>query len=333
MNAQRLRALPILALCLLACLAACLATCLATCLAAGTPALAAQPAHPAQASAPTETAVILARLPHDAQAFTQGLQLSHGVLFESTGLYGQSSLRRVDPATGRVLARVGLPRKLFGEGLALCPQPETGGRPRLLQLTWREGLILAYDPESLRLLSRHRLRGQGWGLACTGAELALSDGTATLRFLDARTLAETGRTLRVRDGGQPVDRLNELEWVNGWLLANVWQEDRIAIIRPDTGQVALWLDLSPLRRELSELSWQAGQAGQAALADQDTQAEAANGIAFDPKADHGRGALLLTGKRWDTVFVTALPERMRRPPEASGGQPSPQTPPASAKPR
>ncbi|HWR02698.1 MAG TPA: glutaminyl-peptide cyclotransferase, partial [Humidesulfovibrio sp.] len=233
------------------------------------------------------------------------------------------SLRRVDPATGRALARVELPRKLFGEGLALCPEAAAGGTQRLLQLTWREGLILAYAPDTLRLLSRHRLRGQGWGLACKDAELTLSDGTATLRFLDAQSLAETGRTLRVCDGGQPVDRLNELEWVNGWLLANVWQEDRIAVIRPDTGQVALWLDLAPLRHELSELS---GQGSQAA------QAEAANGIAFDPKADQGRGALLLTGKRWDTVFVTALPERVRRPPEASGGQPLLQMPTAPAKP-
>lgn len=313
------RALLALALCLPTCLPTFSAQALASQLLQTTQA--AQPVQPAQASAPVEAATILARRPHDAQAFTQGLLLSGGVLFESTGLYGQSSLRRVDPATGRVLARVELPRKLFGEGLALCPQPETGGRPRLLQLTWREGLILAYDPDTLRLLSRHRLRGQGWGLACTGAELALSDGTATLRFLDARTLAETGRTLRVLDGGQPVDRLNELEWVNGWLLANVWQEDRIAVIRPDTGQVALWLDLAPLRRELPKQTGQTGQAGQAAQADQNEQAEAANGIAFDPAGDHGRGALLLTGKLWDTVFVTALPGLVRHPPEPSGGQP------------
>lgn len=260
--------------------------------------------------ASSEAVHILSRLPHDPEAFTQGLLLSGGVLYESTGLYGQSSVRRVDPATGRVLARRALPRNLFGEGLALCPNPKNGGTPRLVQLTWREGVILAYEPDSLRLLTRRKLRGQGWGLACRGAELTLSDGTDTLRILDARSLAETGKTLRVRDGGQSVTRLNELEWVNGWLLANVWEEDRIAVLRPDTGAVALWLDLAPLRRELSD------------------RAETANGIAYDPAGDHGRGALYLTGKRWETVFVTALPKLLRRPPEPTQGMPEP-----GAKPR
>jgi len=266
------------------------------CLLACAPARAEQPL---PAAAPAEAANILARLPHDPEAFTQGLLLSGGVLYESTGLYGQSSLRRVDPATGRVLARRALPRSFFGEGLALCPDAENGGKARLVQLTWREGVILAYDPDSLKLLARRRLHGQGWGLACRGAELTLSDGTDTLRTLDARSLAETGKALRVHDGGQSVTRLNELEWVNGWLLANVWEEDRIALIRPDTGAVVLWLDLAPLRQELSE------------------RAETANGIAYDPAGDHGRGALYLTGKRWETVFVTALPELMRRPPAST----------------
>ncbi len=260
------------------------------------------PAAPDDASAPSLATRPLARLPHDAQAFTQGLILHQGAFYESTGLYGQSSLRRVDPATGRVLARHALPRTIFGEGLALCPKDSKGAPARLVQLTWREGRILTYDAETLRPLGQHRLRGQGWGLACGTSEasktdgLVLSDGTDTLRWLDAKTMAETGRTLRVRDAGRPVERLNELEWVNGWLLANIWQEDKIAAIRPDTGQVALWLDLSPLRRQLS------------------AEAEAANGIACDPASLGGRGALYLTGKRWDAVFVVELPELLRRPP-------------------
>lgn len=258
------------------------------------------------AAAHTEAVTVLSRLPHDPEAFTQGLLLHQGELFESTGLYGQSSLRRVDPATGRAQVRRSLPPKLFGEGLALCPEAgQSGAGPqRLIQLTWREGVILAYDPGSFQLVSRRKLRGQGWGLACSGTKLILSDGTDTLRFLDAHSLAETGRTLRVRDGGRPVERLNELEWVNGWLLANVWEEDRIAVIGPDdgtgTGQVALWLDLAPLRRELCD------------------RAEAANGVAFDPAGDKGRGALYLTGKRWETIFVVALPELMLQPPPAAG---------------
>jgi len=239
---------------------------------------------------------VLARLPHDSDAFTQGLVLHQGALFESTGLYGQSSLRRLDPSTGRELARQPLPRKLFGEGLAAC---DTKPR-RLVQLTWREGVIRSYDPASLRLLAEHPLRGEGWGLACDGAELTLSDGSDTLRFLKAQTLVETGEARRVRDGARPVVRLNELEWVNGWLVANIWGEDRLAVIRPGAGpgvwRVALWLDLSPLRRELAN------------------RAETANGIAFDPAAQGGRGALYLTGKRWNTLFVVALPALMRQPP-------------------
>lgn len=251
----------------------------------------------AQAEAPTEAVVVLARLSHDPEAFTQGLVLHQGALFESTGLYGQSSLRRLDPSTGRVLARQPLPRKLFGEGLAAC---DTKPR-RLVQLTWREGVIRSYDPASLRLVAEHSLRGEGWGLACRGAELTVSDGTDTLRFLKAQTLAETGEARRVYDGARPVVRLNELEWVNGWLVANIWGEDRLAVIRPVAGpgvwRVALWLDLSPLRRELHP------------------RAETPNGVAFDPAAQGGRGALYLTGKRWNTLFVAALPALMRQPPQ------------------
>jgi glutamine cyclotransferase len=282
--------------CLLACALACLL------LLAARPALAGQasPLSNPDGPAPTQPASILSRLPHSAEAFTQGLLLHQGSLYESTGLYGQSSLRKTDPATGRVLARRDLPRRLFGEGLALCgTAPE-----RLVQLTWREGVILTYDPASLRQTGEARLRGQGWGLACRGAELVLSDGTETLRFLNATTLAETGEACRVRDGARPVERLNELEWVNGWLLANIWGEDRLAVIRPGgkdgVWRVALWLDLAPLRRELS------------------ARAESANGVAFDPAGDGGKGALYLTGKRWDTLFVVALPTLMRAPPKRAG---------------
>jgi len=264
--------------------------------------------HPTSQASPqngahAEAVTVLSRLPHDPDAFTQGLLLHQGALLESTGLYGQSSLRRVDPATGRTLERRDLPKRFFGEGLTLCPEQATteAGPQRLVQLTWREGVIMAYDPDTFRLVARHRLRGQGWGLACRGAELILSDGTDTLRMLNARNLAETGKTFRVRDGHRPVERLNELERVDGWLLANVWGEDRIAVIRLDgaqgsgqgLGQVVLWLDLAPLRRELSD------------------KAEAANGIAYDPAGNGGQGALHLTGKRWETVFVVALPELMR----------------------
>ena len=254
-----------------------------------------------QGYAPTETVRIIARRPHDPAAFTQGFLLRQGVSYESTGLYGHSSVRRVDPATGRVLALRLLPAKYFGEGLDLCgPQ----NARRLVQLTWREGVLFTYAPATLAPLGAHPLRGEGWGLACRGRVAVVSDGTDTLRILDARTLDETGRSIRVRDGGAAVARINELEWVNGWLAASIWQEDRVAIIRPADGRVALWLDLSPLRR---------------ALGNRDRGAEAANGVAYDSAGDNGRGALLLTGKRWDSVFTVALPELLRHPPRAAAG--------------
>lgn len=253
------------------------------------------PGQPAAAQTPVLAARVQRSLPHDPSAFTQGLLFHRGELVESTGLYRQSSLRRTDPATGRVLARTLLPAGLFGEGLALCPE-RPGGPARLAQLTWREGRVLTYEAASLRPLSSHRLRGEGWGLAWDGTLLYLSDGSDTLRLLTPDAFAEAGR-LAVREGLTPVRALNELEWVEGWLLANVLGQDRIAVIRPRDaarpGQVEAWLDLSALRRELGP------------------QAEAANGVAYDPR----ERALYVTGKRWDRVFVLALPELLARPPD------------------
>ena len=253
----------------------------------------ARTAHPT-AQAPSLPVRVLRRLPHDAAAFTQGLIFHNGELVESTGLYGQSSLRRTNPETGQVLVLARLPGALFGEGLALCPA-RPGQPARLVQLTWREGRILTYDPASLRQLGSHSVRGEGWGLAWDGKRLILSDGTDTLRLLAPDDFAQTG-SLKVRDAGVPVRELNELEWVQGWLLANVWEQDRIAVIRPPgapgQGQVAAWLDLSALRRELGP------------------GAEVANGVAYDPQ----ERALYVTGKRWDTVFVLALPPLLEQPP-------------------
>ena len=248
----------------------------------------------ALAAAPTLSAQVQKRLPHDPQAFTQGLLFHQGALLESTGLYGQSSLRRVDPQTGTVLASTRLPSTLFGEGLALCPA-QPGQNARLVLLTWREGRILTFDAKTLRQTGSHHLKGQGWGLTWDGARLILSDGSDTLRLLSPDTFAETGQ-LQVRDGTQPVRWLNELEWVEGWLLANVWEQSRIAIIHPPgtqkAGQVATWLDVSALRGELGP------------------QAETANGIAYDP---HTR-TLFVTGKRWDKTFTLTLPPLLNHPP-------------------
>lgn len=264
-------------------------------------------AAPALAQAPSFPCSVLRSLPHDEAAFTQGLLMHQGEFIESTGLYGQSSIRRVDPETGRARLSVALPGRLFGEGAAICP-PEGQPGSRLAQLTWREGVAFFYEAETLRPAGSARIRGEGWGLACApastgaGARFVLSDGTATLRLLDGRTLAETGR-LRVwesgRGGAVPVERLNELEWHNGWIIANVWGRDALALIRADDGQVAAWMDLSPLRALL-----------------RNPGADAANGVAVDRS---GR-RLYVTGKLWDAVFVLEMPRLLTRPP-APHGQP------------
>ncbi len=259
----------------------------------------------ARAQAPVFPCSVLRTLPHDEAAFTQGLLMHQGEFIESTGLYGQSSLRRVDPETGRARLAASLPGRLFGEGAAICP-PDGQPGSRLAQLTWKEGVAFFYEAETLRPAGSARLRGEGWGLACAPASggaparFVLSDGTDTLRLLDARTLAEAGR-LRVwergRAGAVPVERLNELEWHNGWIIANIWGRDALALIRGDTGEVAAWMDLSPLRPLLKN-----------------PRAEAANGVAVDRS---GR-RLFVTGKLWDAVFVLEMPQMLTRPPVPHG---------------
>lgn len=229
-------------------------------------------------SAPTVRVEVLAELPHDPRAFTEGLLFLDGRLYESTGKYGRSSLRVTDPTTGRVLRQTRLDERFFAEGLALV-------RGRLVQLTWQEGTGFLYDPAGLERLGSFGYQGEGWGLACDGKTLVRSDGSDILAFLDPDDFRVLGR-LPVRDGERPVNRLNELEFAEGRLLANIWWEDRVAVIDRGTGRVLLWLDLSPLRARLTN-----------------PEAEAANGLAYDP----GTGRLYATGKFWDKVFVLRLP--------------------------
>jgi glutaminyl-peptide cyclotransferase len=217
--------------------------------------------------------------PHDPEAFTQGLVYRDGFLYESTGLNGQSSLRRVALETGKVVQRQSLDRRYFAEGLA-------SWGPHLLQLTWDTGVGFVYDRASFRLLRTFTYAGEGWGLADDGRQLVMSDGTPTLRFLDPATFAVT-RRVTVREGSAPVDELNELEVVRGLVYANVWQSERIAIISPDDGRVVAWLDLSKL-------------APKAASAD-----AVLNGIAYDAAGDR----LFVTGKLWPQLFEI----KVRRP--------------------
>jgi glutamine cyclotransferase len=220
---------------------------------------------------------------HDPAAFTQGLVYQDGIFYEGTGLRGQSTLRRVDPATGQVLQGIRLPDTYFGEGIAVLGQ-------RLYQLTWQESTGLIYDKDSFELVGTWSYAGEGWGLTTDGQRLIMSDGSHELRFLDPETLAELGRVAVLDGAGAPVVRLNELEWVDGEVWANVWQTDRIARIDPASGRLLGWIDLTGL---LSE----ADRAGQGV--------DVLNGIAYDAAT----GRLFVTGKRWPKLFeIELIPE-------------------------
>lgn len=225
----------------------------------------------------SEPFAVTARYPHDSTAYTQGLLTSGGFLYESTGLYGHSELRREDTRSGRVLARVRLPSDRFGEGLALL-----GGR--LYQLTWTSGVAYVYDAATLALVDSLKYPGEGWGLATDGASLIMSDGSDSLRFLAPATF-RLQRVVHVRYQGAPLQQLNELEYVRGDLFANVYQTNWILRIDPETGDVKELLDFSDLYPAGRRPPW----------------ADVMNGIAV---ADSGQ--LLLTGKLWPIMFQVRL---------------------------
>lgn len=219
--------------------------------------------------------------PHDQNAYTQGLFYLDGHLYESTGLNGQSSLREEDLETGRILELRDVPDKYFAEGLA--PWADT-----LVQLTWQSHIALVYDRATFRFLRTLPYEGEGWGLTEDGKEMILSDGTATLRFLDPVTF-KVLRSVKVTDHGQPVTQLNELEYIHGEVYSNIWHSDRIARISPATGKVLGFIDLTGLLP-----------------ASQRSNPEAVlNGIAYD--SAHNR--LFVTGKLWPSLFeIRVIPE-------------------------
>jgi glutamine cyclotransferase len=237
----------------------------------------APPSPSRRAGEPTWGFDVLRSYPHDPEAFTQGLVYLDGFFYESTGLNGRSSLRKVEPETGKVVQRVDVPRRYFAEGLAHW-------NGRLLQLTWDTKVGFIYDRATFKQLGSFPYTGEGWGLAQDGRRLIMSDGTAVLRFLDPETFVETGR-IQVRDASGPVMHLNELEVVRGELLANVWLTDRIARIAPATGMVTGWIDLQGLRPRQDPT-------GNAVL----------NGIAYDSAGDR----LFVTGKLWPRVYEIRL---------------------------
>lgn len=212
--------------------------------------------------------------PHDSAAFTQGFLFEKDHFFEGTGLYGVSSLRKVAPASGEVLTSVPLPPHLFGEGIALAAS-------RIYQLTWRSHEVRVYDLDPLRLSANRFWPYQGWGITSYNEFLVISDGTDTLFFVDPARFTIKSK-VAVREGDQPLPRLNELETVDDYILANVWQTTRIAVIIPDTGQVAAWIDLATIVMK--------------------EPAGVANGIAWDQE----KRRLFVTGKRWSHVYEVSL---------------------------
>ena len=234
---------------------------------------------------PVYTFTVKHTYPHDPHAFTQGLFYKDGFLYESTGLNGQSSLRKVELSTGKVLQRKDLANVFFGEGIALV-----GGD--IVGLTWTTHVGFVFDARTFDEKRRWEYTGEGWGLTSDAKHVYMSDGSAAVRVLDPQTLEET-RRIHVTADGQPVDRLNELEWIDGQIFANVWGKDVIARIDPATGHVVGWIDLAGIL-DASER----GEAQNAVL----------NGIAWDAK----RRRLFVTGKLWPKLFEIELKEKPRR---------------------
>jgi len=230
---------------------------------------------------PTYTYEVINAYPHDTSAFTQGLVFHQGELYESTGLNGSSSLRRVELATGRVLSQKKLSDEYFAEGLALF-------NGRLYQLTWQTQRGFVYDLDSFSMLRDFSYTGEGWGLTHDASSLIMSDGTSRIRFLNPDTF-EVQRVIRVQDNGRDITQLNELEYIKGEIYANIWLTDRIARIDPQSGKVDSWINLSGLLPNEDNL-------GSGAVL---------NGIAYDEASDR----LFVTGKLWPKLFEIKVKQR------------------------
>jgi len=225
-------------------------------------------------SAPVQTYRIVKAYPHDSGAFTEGLEFHNGALWESTGLNGQSSIRKVDLATGKVLENHPLSTLYFGEGITFFGD-------RLFQLTYMSGIAFVYDPKTFRQLQSFHYSGEGWALTHDAKRLIMSDGSSALRFLSPSDFHELGR-LVVRDAGRLVTNLNELELIDGEIWANIWTKEIVARIDPVTGDVKSWVDFAGLRHD----------------AGCTTACDVLNGIAYDS----ARKRIFVTGKNWPKLF-------------------------------
>jgi glutamine cyclotransferase len=230
------------------------------------------------AAAPVQSYNVVHTYPHDRNAFTQGLVFYQGFLYEGTGLEGHSNIRKVELETGKVLQERALPPDFFGEGIVIL-------NGKLYEITWQNKLAMVYDLTTFNLLQRFTYDTEGWGLTTDGKRLIMSDGTSTLRFRSPETFAETGK-VQVADSGRPVEQLNELEWVNGEIYANVWNTKRIVRISPKDGHVLGWIDLSGLLKP----------------EDRQDDTDVLNGIAYDATGKR----LFVTGKKWPKLFEIVL---------------------------
>ena len=239
-------------------------------------------AAPAAAQAiPILPAKVVARFPHDRQAFTEGLLWHDGALYEATGEAGRSSIRKVDLATGTVLRRVDIPPPTFGEGIAIW-------KGQIISLTWKGHLGWRWKLSDFSKIGEFHYPGEGWALTSDGTHLLMSDGTSQIRVLDPATMKEL-RRIHVTADGRPLQNINELEWVDGEILANVWMTNVIARIDPATGTVTGWIDLSALTAEV----------------DPRGSDDVPNGIAWDARGKR----LFVTGKDWPTLFQIAWPPK------------------------
>lgn len=241
----------------------------------------------APSAIPTYGYEVVRSYPHDVNAFTQGLFYRDGFLYESTGLLGKSTVRKVRLETGEVLLKSHFPSNLFGEGITYWDD-------RLVALTWRSQMGFVLDLKTFAVAQRFSYAGEGWGLARNDREIIMSDGTSELRLLDPQTFREV-RRLRVTASGKPVDQLNELEWVDGEIFANVWQTDRIARIDPRTGHVVGWIDLTGILPQPFRIQG---------------VTDVLNGIAYDAPTKR----LFVTGKLWPRLFEI----RVVKQPKAAG---------------
>ena len=230
---------------------------------------------PGSSTARLYTYSIVSIFPHDRSAFTEGLFYDNGFLYESTGLNGASTLRKVDLSSGQVLQEVSLSTQYFGEGIAIV-------NDTIIQLTYLSNIAFIYNEASFTILGNFSYPTQGWGLTFDGKNLIMSDGSSNLYLINPETHQAT-KQIQVRDGNTSVHKLNELEYINGDIFANIFEQPKIAIINPATGQVKSWIDLTGLQQTY-------GSTG------------VLNGIAYDARGNR----LFVTGKNWSNLFEISL---------------------------